>query len=100
MQHVRIVKSSGLIGLVAAFLLLGFAQTLQAACTTRKRSERSLPIFPRALDRSLRDSSCSAFYLPRCESRFQIIVVKCRRHAVDLAFGETMPRGFVAPLRD
>src|SRR5437879_7041762 len=25
---------------------------------------------------------------------------KCRRHAVDFAFGETMPCGFVAPLRD
>ncbi len=33
-------------------------------------------------------------------SRFQIIMLKCRRHAVDFAFRETMPCGFVAPLRD
>src|SRR2546426_9375311 len=44
--------------------------------------------------------SCCSFYLSRCESRFQIIMLKCRCHAVDLAFGETMSCGFGAPLRD
>src|ERR1700730_3164845 len=47
-----------------------------------------------------RFSSCCSFYLPRCEIRFQIIMLKCGRHAVDFAFGETMPCGFIAPLRD
>jgi hypothetical protein len=33
------------------------------------------------------------------ESRFQIIMLKCRQHALDFGFAETMPCGFVAPLR-
>src|SRR5260370_27361799 len=33
-------------------------------------------------------------------SRFQIIMLKCRRRGVDFGFRETMPCGFVAPLRD
>ena len=46
------------------------------------------------------DSYCSFYLLPRCESRFQIIMLKCRRHTVDFAFSETLPHGFIAPLRD
>src|SRR6266446_3037120 len=57
--------------------------------------------FSEPLNGSFRDFHRAAlFYLPRCESRFQIIMLKCRRHAVDFAFGETMPCGFIAPLGD
>ena len=30
----------------------------------------------------------------------QILMLKGRRHAFDLGFGEIMPCGFIAPLRD
>jgi hypothetical protein len=50
------------------------------------------------------DSSFRVFilllFLPRCESRFQIVMLKCRCHAVDFTLGETMPSAFIAPLRD
>jgi len=49
---------------------------------------------------TVQENAVGGDLLPRRESRFQIIMLECRRHAVDFAFRETMPCAFGAPLRD
>jgi hypothetical protein len=40
----------------------------------------------------------STVFLPRRARGFQILMLKGRRHTVDLVLRQTVPRGFVSPL--